>query len=273
MASDFFRARRFIGGGDRRSVSEWVWGVVRQRLRLDWNLARLPADPTPRLLLMAYLVLVARWTEADIGRGFSGERYGAAPPNAAEARAVRIMAGRELMHPDMPDPVRFNLPEWLLPDFQARFGVALEDESAAMEQPAALDLRANMLRGTRAEAAAALATEVVAPTVVAPASVASVTIVGTVAASAIVRVARAAAVVTAAAAHVVAAAPAVDLLDPVEAPAAALTRKRRALPSRWRGRACGVAAGRGAEPVCGDRGTWPWRRLGRIIAGPRAAAE
>ena len=159
VASDFFRARRFIGGGDRRSVSEWVWGVVRQRLRLDWNLARLPAEPTPRLFLMAYLVLVARWTEADIGRGFSGERYGAAPPNAAEARAVRIMAGRDLLHPDMPEAVRLNLPEWLLPDFKVRFGAALADEAAAMEQPAALDLRANLLRGTRAEAASALAAE------------------------------------------------------------------------------------------------------------------
>jgi len=131
VASDFFRARRFIGGGDRRSVSEWVWGVVRQRLRLDWNLARLPAEPTPRLLLMAYLVLVARWTEADIGRGFSGERYGAEPLNAAEARAVRIMAGRDLLHPDMPEAVRLNLPDWLLPDFKARFGADLAVEAAA----------------------------------------------------------------------------------------------------------------------------------------------
>ena len=162
VASDFFRARRFIGGGDRRSIAEWVWGAVRQRLRLIWNLSRLPAEPTPRLLLLTYLVLVARWTEADIGRGFSGERYGAAPLNAAEARAVRIMAGRTLLHADMPYSVRFNLPEWLLADFQARFGATLAEEAAAMEQPAALDLRANLLRGTREEAAAALMAEGIA---------------------------------------------------------------------------------------------------------------
>jgi 16S rRNA (cytosine967-C5)-methyltransferase len=162
VASDFFRARRFIGGGDRRTVSEWVWGVVRQRLRLDWNLARLPAEPSPRLLLLAYLVLVARWTEADIGRGFSGERYGAAPLNAAEARAVRIMAGRDLLHSDMPEGVRFNLPDWLLPAFQARFGADLAVEAAALEEPAGLDLRANLLRGTREEAAAALAADGIA---------------------------------------------------------------------------------------------------------------
>ncbi|MBM3586409.1 MAG: RsmB/NOP family class I SAM-dependent RNA methyltransferase [Alphaproteobacteria bacterium] len=162
VASDFFRARRFIGGGDRRTVSEWVWGVVRQRLRLDWNLARLPAKPSPRLLLLSYLVLVARWTEADIGRGFSGEGYGAAPLNAGEARAVRIMAGRELLHPDMPEGVRFNLPDWLLPDFKARFGADLAAEAAAMEEPAGLDLRANLLRGSREEAAAALAAEGIA---------------------------------------------------------------------------------------------------------------
>jgi len=170
VASDFFRARRFIGGGDRRSVSELAWGVVRQRMRLLWNLSRLPMEPTPRMMVIAHLVLVQHWTEADLARGFDGERYGAAALKPEEARAARMMAGRSLIHGSMPDSVRYNLPEWLLPAFSARFGADLAAEAEAMEKPAAVDLRANQLRNTREEAAAALSAEGIAtePTLFSP---------------------------------------------------------------------------------------------------------
>jgi 16S rRNA (cytosine967-C5)-methyltransferase len=36
IANDYFRARRFIGGGDRRAVSDRVWQVLRTRRRLGW---------------------------------------------------------------------------------------------------------------------------------------------------------------------------------------------------------------------------------------------
>ena len=33
VANEFFRARRFIGAGDRREISENVWSVIRARCR------------------------------------------------------------------------------------------------------------------------------------------------------------------------------------------------------------------------------------------------
>ena len=48
IANDWFRARRFIGSGDRRAISELAWGAIRQKLRLDWHLARIGAPLTPR---------------------------------------------------------------------------------------------------------------------------------------------------------------------------------------------------------------------------------
>jgi 16S rRNA (cytosine967-C5)-methyltransferase len=39
ISADFFRARRYIGGSDRRAVSDLAWGVLRQRLRLEWWIA------------------------------------------------------------------------------------------------------------------------------------------------------------------------------------------------------------------------------------------
>ena len=46
VANDFFRERRFIGGGDRRAVSDRVWRVLRARRRLSWWVPK----ATPRLL-------------------------------------------------------------------------------------------------------------------------------------------------------------------------------------------------------------------------------
>jgi 16S rRNA (cytosine967-C5)-methyltransferase len=59
----------------------------------------------------------------------------------------------------MPEAVRLELPDWLLPKFQSRFGAALAVEMAALGEPAPLDLRANLLKTTRTEARAALAAE------------------------------------------------------------------------------------------------------------------
>lgn len=159
VASDFFRARRFIGGGDRRVVSERAWGVVRQRLRLDWHLARIGLPATPRLLLLCQMLVVEGLARQAAEAAFDGSRYGPPSLDPAERRAAAALAGRALVDPAMPASVRLNLPEWVLPAFAARFGDALPQEAAALEGEAPLDLRANLLRATREAAAAMLAAE------------------------------------------------------------------------------------------------------------------
>ncbi len=164
VVADFFRARRFIGGGDRRAVAEQAWGVVRQRLRLDWHLARLGLEPTPRLLLLAHLLLASG--QDDHGRArqaieasFDGSHYGPPQLDPAERRAAAALAGRALVDPAMSDGPRLNLPDWVLPALRARFNETLAAEAAALETEAPVDLRANLLKGDRARAAAALAAE------------------------------------------------------------------------------------------------------------------
>jgi 16S rRNA (cytosine967-C5)-methyltransferase len=162
IANDFFRARRFIGGGDRRAVSDLAWGVVRQRLRLDWHLARIGAAPTPRLLLAARQMLVEGWPPQKLAGHFTGDRFAPAPLDPTEVEALRGLAGQALQHPDMPEGVRLNLPDWALPGLRARFGDRLAEEAAAMEAEAPLDLRANLLRTTPEAARLALAAEEIA---------------------------------------------------------------------------------------------------------------
>ena len=56
----------------------------------------------------------------------------------------------------MPDAVRLEMPDWLLPHLSPRYDDA---ELGALLAPAPLDLRVNLLKGTRDEARAALAAE------------------------------------------------------------------------------------------------------------------
>jgi 16S rRNA (cytosine967-C5)-methyltransferase len=165
VANDFFRARRYIGGGDRRAIGERVWGVLRRRLRLGWWLDQVGARPTPRMLVAADTLLAEEPDLSAVLRAFPGGQYAAEPLSVPEERLLRAVAtrrgssGRGLDHRNMPEAVRLELPEWVLPGFRARFGPRLAAEAAAMTEPAPLDLRANALKTTRESARTALAAE------------------------------------------------------------------------------------------------------------------
>ncbi len=154
VANDFFRERRYIGSGDRRAVSDRVWRVLRSWRRLSWWTGK----DAPRLMVAASL-LTEGWTLSGVADSYSGGRFAPAGLERGEYNALRRVEGHTLDHPDMPPPVRFELPDWLYPRLEARFGDRLAEEMAALSEPAPLDLRANLLKGTRDEARAALAAE------------------------------------------------------------------------------------------------------------------
>ena len=156
VANDFFRARRYIGSGDRRAVSERVWSILRTRRRLLWWLGDAPKSP--RLLLAASLLLEG-WSKTGLEQAFSGGQFAAAPLDRTEKAVVGKIEGHTIDHPAMPDAVRLEIADWLLPGLAARFGGSLPAELAALSQPAPLDLRVNLLKGDRAQARAALAAE------------------------------------------------------------------------------------------------------------------
>ncbi len=154
VANDFFRERRFIGSGDRRAVSDRVWRVLRTRRRLTWWVPK----ATPRLLVAASL-LTEGWTLAGVAETYSGGRFAPAGLERNEYNALRRIENHTLDHPEMPEPVRFEVPDWLYPRLRAQYGESLGAEMAALSEPAPLDLRVNLLKGTRDQAQAALAAE------------------------------------------------------------------------------------------------------------------
>ena len=159
ISADFFRARRYIGGSDRRAVSDLAWGVLRQRLRLEWWIAQTGARLTPRLLVLAHLLLAERRKLVEAARLFDGGRFAAGPLDVGELGVGEQLVGKPLTGKEMPDGPRFNLPDWAMPGLLARFGETLDAEALAMEATAPLDLRVNLLKSTREAAQAALRTE------------------------------------------------------------------------------------------------------------------
>jgi 16S rRNA (cytosine967-C5)-methyltransferase len=145
IANAYFRARRFIGASDRRAISDHLWNCVRAHRRLAWWLA---PCPTPRLRVAASLLFEGA-ALADIARSFSGERFAPATLAPAERDALARLEGQPLLHHDMPEAVRLELPDWLLPRLSASLGEALTAEMAAIARPAPVDLRVNTLKTTR----------------------------------------------------------------------------------------------------------------------------
>jgi 16S rRNA (cytosine967-C5)-methyltransferase len=92
-------------------------------------------------------------------QAYSGGQFAPAQLDRAEDQALNRIEGHTLDHPGMPDAVRLEIPDWLLPHLEARFGPALQVEMAALSEPATLDLRANLLKTTRDQAQSALAGE------------------------------------------------------------------------------------------------------------------
>jgi len=157
LVSAYFRTRRFIGSKDRSEVAARVYAVLRHHARLGWWLARAEAEDTPRNRVIAELTLAEGVAVKDMGRLFSGETYAPIPLDGPEDKLVKATAGQPLDHPDMPKPVRSEIPDWAAASLEANFGDRFEAEVAALLDQAPLDLRVNELRGTRDEVVQTLA--------------------------------------------------------------------------------------------------------------------
>ena len=160
IANAYFRARRFIGSGDRRAVSERVWSILRRYGQLRWWVERTNhPELSARAIVAADLMVVEKLDLGQLETTFDGGRYRPAPLHDVELRALRQMEGHSLSHPEQPDWVRLNVQEWIAPHLQEAYGSAWGREIAALETPPPVDLRVNRLKATVEEARAALLSE------------------------------------------------------------------------------------------------------------------
>ncbi|WP_296596167.1 RsmB/NOP family class I SAM-dependent RNA methyltransferase [Phenylobacterium sp.] len=141
VVSAWFRARRGLRDADRGEISDLVYAVLRAHARLGWWLAKYERAATPRNRLLAWLALGRVRTREQI--------QGAFALTEAERRLLGSLQGGSLDHPDMPEAVRAECPDWAAEPLRQRFGDDFPREMAAMLAPPPLDLRVNPLRATR----------------------------------------------------------------------------------------------------------------------------
>lgn len=136
------RASRFAGSGDRAALRDLVFSALRCRR----SFAALGGSDTGRGLVLG----LARESGADLLALFSGEGHALPPPGAEDA-------GRA------PLPLEaLDCPDWLAPELQASLGAEFPDVMRRLRQRAPVFLRVNAARGSRENAIARLADEGIA---------------------------------------------------------------------------------------------------------------
>lgn len=144
MLKEWGRNNRYAGSKDRRAIGAYVFGVMRERARLAYQMQ----SEDPRALMIAHL---ATSEQEDWQSCFDGSTH--CPTPLTEEEGSALDAPRE----NPPEAVRLNLPAWLSDDVMKVFGPDTEAAMAAMSSRASLDLRANTLKRTRDEVCAELA--------------------------------------------------------------------------------------------------------------------
>lgn len=139
--TNWARASRFAGSGDRAAIRDLVFDVLR-----TWrSSAAVGGGDSGRARMLGHL----RQTGRDAQMLFDGSRHGPQPLSAEELSAGRDPEGAEAL----------DLPDWLAAAFSQSLGDRAEEAALAQRQRAPVFLRVNLARVSRDEAAQRLADE------------------------------------------------------------------------------------------------------------------
>lgn len=138
------RGNRFAGSGDRAAIRDLVFEALRRRR----SLAHRGGVLSGRGLMLG----LCRAQGIDPEQIFSGARFAPAALTEAERAAMAAAAAPEGL-------VALDCPDWIAPALQASLGAEFAAVMAAQQARAPVFLRANLARGPRAAAQAALAAE------------------------------------------------------------------------------------------------------------------
>ena len=157
----WYQSHRFAGAKDRAAINSIVYGVLRHRAKLAWNIARFADEQAvgPRTLVIAELARDSHGSRGGVAAMFDSSRYGPVALDDVENALLASLLNAADDQPDPPDWVQANCPEWLFQEFSRAFGDAAVLELSAMEHRPPLDLRANTLKASPEEALSALSAE------------------------------------------------------------------------------------------------------------------
>ena len=141
IMTSFFRERRFIGGGDRRAISELTYAVLRNYFKISWFFK----TDSARCMILIYLKAIQNESLKYIESLFSGATFCPAPLTSSERKILNALSA------DSPLPLwaEYNVPEDIIPYLKQSFPNSFKDELLAIDKQAPFDLRVNVLRNTQ----------------------------------------------------------------------------------------------------------------------------
>ncbi|MGC4024295.1 MAG: RsmB/NOP family class I SAM-dependent RNA methyltransferase [Mesorhizobium sp.] len=137
---DWGLSHRFAGSGDRGAIGNIVYDALRRKFSATW----LTGDNSARGQAFGALLLEWGLSPDAINKELTGDRFAPEPLNAVELAGVQSRLREE-----MPDEMRADCPDWVVPHLQAAFGDAWVDEAAGLGERPPLDLRVNTLLSDR----------------------------------------------------------------------------------------------------------------------------
>jgi 16S rRNA (cytosine967-C5)-methyltransferase len=156
--TDWGKAHRFAGSGDRNAIGGLVYDALRRRASLAWAQG---AD-TPRALAIGAASSALDMTPEAVIAACDGADH--APPALSDIERAGLT--RDLA--EAPEAVRADIPEWLWPSFSGQFGADAVSEGQAMARRAPADLRINTLKSTPEKVVKALASFAPEPCTLSP---------------------------------------------------------------------------------------------------------
>jgi 16S rRNA (cytosine967-C5)-methyltransferase len=136
--TDWGKAHRFAGSGDRNAIGGLVYDALRRRASLAWALG----EDSPRALAIGAAPSALGLSADAVIAACDGSDH--APPPLSDAERAGLTRDTSAA----PDAVRADIPEWLWPSFSAQFGANAVAEGEAMARRAPADLRVNTLKST-----------------------------------------------------------------------------------------------------------------------------
>lgn len=164
MMTDFFRERRYLGARDRREIAGMVFGTLRHarylghlleaaRMQLPLAPSDLPAPPVSSLLVVAYVLRVARDPDAETAAAL-GEYLSPFFPGTQGADFLTVLRSLELSAEVLASPLSriaivHSFPDSIIAEWIERMGVEeAEALAAALNEQAPLSIRVNTLKAT-----------------------------------------------------------------------------------------------------------------------------
>lgn len=146
--SDWGKAHRFAGSGDRSAIGNLVYDALR-RAR---SLAAQMQDDAPRAIVLAAAPRALGLSLDEVIAGADGGPHTLSPLTQAETTGLA-----RVLPADTPADVAGDLPAWLAASYARVFGDRMAEEGIALAARAPVDLRVNALKADRAQVLEALA--------------------------------------------------------------------------------------------------------------------